>query len=413
MIRRPCSLYSPGPASAVLTARRSAVLLLVGVFIAFQNIAFARETAPACYIDRPDSSSAVVSLSSRPPGADVRIDDSISVKTPAQVSLVSGRHILLLTKEGCVPSRDTVLVSNAASLSVDDSLFMLPVVSIRSTPGGARLTVDSLFFGRTPIDSLVIQPGRHVLKLNLPEYRDKSEMFEFSPGSVRTLSFNLMPSFGYVSIEVSPSDSRVAIDGGEVSLGSVEERRIPFGMHTIVVSHPATAKSLEDRFYLFPANSKAFDARLEGFTFVPAIRSALIPGLGQVLDGDMVKGSIEFLGTLISGFLVYDLHRAQLDRQADLVRAQSTYDLAATEQQALAARGALVQAASSVTRAKNSVTAAAVALAAVYVLQIADALVFNSTMHDLSLKSDIQVPLNSLGSHDGADGVKFGVKVQF
>lgn len=111
-----------------------------------------------------DSSQGILDVRSRPDSAEVFINDAFKGMTPLKITLTQNKYVVVLKRRGFVPSIDTMIVVAKNTLRVDDSLFTLPILNIHSTPSGARILVDSIFVGRTPIDSFELSAGSHVVK---------------------------------------------------------------------------------------------------------------------------------------------------------------------------------------------------------------------------------------------------------
>lgn len=355
----------------------------------------------------------ILLLSSRPPGATVEVDGKMEGSTPLTLSLPPGKHVAVLQKSGRVPSVDTLLVKPGSRVSVSDSLFPASVASITSVPEGASVFIDSAFVGRTPLYKLSIPVGWHHVSLQMPEYRERNASFFVEPGFSQNMSTHLIPRFGFISVAVSPPDSRVSIDGGYPHTGRISDREISVGWHSMTVSHAGFPTAGPRHFYVGPGYSEKFNAGLNYFSPKAALYSAVVPGLGQFLDGSRVKGSIEFAamtGALSFMFNSLD-HRAT--RNSDFILADAAYENASTESQAIMARADLEVAASNLTRARDLADAGIIAAGAVYVLTIADALIFNSANHDISITSDTQLSEKQINVFRTDTNIEVGVNFRF
>jgi formylglycine-generating enzyme required for sulfatase activity len=86
-------------------------------------------------------------------------------------------------------------------------------VELKSKPGGATVTVDSLYRGRTPLQMEISAKINHTLKLSLAGYGDISKKITLGPGESKSLTFNLQPQYGIIFLTVEPPQAELYIDG--------------------------------------------------------------------------------------------------------------------------------------------------------------------------------------------------------
>ncbi len=107
-------------------------------------------------------------VQSSPPGVEVYIDGLARGRTPAQVSLVAGAHILELRGRG-IPRVIPLTIEAGAKLSQYLELTEAPAsgsLEIRSDPPGARVLVDGVAYGVTPLALADVAPGEHAIVLD-------------------------------------------------------------------------------------------------------------------------------------------------------------------------------------------------------------------------------------------------------
>jgi len=108
-------------------------------------------------------------VESNPPGAEAIVDAEPRGLTPLTLALSPGAHVLVVTRGA---ERRTIPVTIAAGSTVSHSLD-LPVMTaptvgelqVRSDPAGARVTVDGVARGATPLTIDDLAPGVHTVVL--------------------------------------------------------------------------------------------------------------------------------------------------------------------------------------------------------------------------------------------------------
>jgi hypothetical protein len=122
-------------------------------------------------------------VGSKPIGAAVSIDGSIAGGTPFEKALPPGPHVVKLSKKGYDTIQRTVQVSEGETTSLDLKLRQkgLSTLSVRSMPAGARISVDGLAVGKTPVDKH-LDPGPHAITISLAGYETAERKLTLEPG---------------------------------------------------------------------------------------------------------------------------------------------------------------------------------------------------------------------------------------
>ena len=105
------------------------------------------------------------------------------------------------------------------------------LVVIRVNPGSAFIVIDGSFTGAAPWSGK-LTPGTHMLSASAEDYFPTQFLFTVQENMKYTIDIRLEPYTGFLSIEVSPSDASVYIDGTRVH-NPLQE--LPIGYHTVVV----------------------------------------------------------------------------------------------------------------------------------------------------------------------------------
>ncbi len=154
-------------------------------------------------------------LASRPAGARVLEGERKLGRTPLMVELMAGRHRLLVRKDGYSDGLLEIDVA-AGERYVPQPLVLEPAparVRVSSTPGGAALTVDSVFQGKTPLTVEVASRQEHRFYLRLAGHRPVTITKQFAPATETALQVRLEPGYGTIFLSSVPPDAELLVDG--------------------------------------------------------------------------------------------------------------------------------------------------------------------------------------------------------
>jgi formylglycine-generating enzyme required for sulfatase activity len=157
---------------------------------------------------------AAVSFTSEPAGAAVRVEGKTLGETPVTVDLLEGAHGYELELPGYKTYRSELAVvagepqSAAARLVLADGTLLL-----RSVPPGARVTVDGVYRGETPLDIPLAPGDPHDIEVSRAGYESQSHQARFQSGNEQQLIVELVPIFGEVEIVSDPPDAMLYVDG--------------------------------------------------------------------------------------------------------------------------------------------------------------------------------------------------------
>ncbi len=110
-------------------------------------------------------------------------------------------------------------------------------VEIRSTPPGAKITLDDgKVEGCTSPCSLDLAPGRHVLVAQLDNYETTNKIFNLPADS--KLNVSLRRQTGTVAVSSSPAGALIVVDGIEYPEKTPTMLTLPVGKHKVTVTIP-------------------------------------------------------------------------------------------------------------------------------------------------------------------------------
>jgi formylglycine-generating enzyme required for sulfatase activity len=185
--------YKPGEASIEVEGRGVAQTFTIGL--------------------RPDW--ADVRIDSVPAGAEVLVDGVPVASTPAEIELISGRHMLELRATGHRPwRRELEIVAEQPVTLTGVELERLPGrLIVSTTPPGAFITVGDIFAGRAPAE-MEVPPGEPLdLLVVLDGYESASRTVAVGSDESREIGVDLVAQEGLVELVLDPPDAEVLVNG--------------------------------------------------------------------------------------------------------------------------------------------------------------------------------------------------------
>ncbi|MGB6371106.1 MAG: PEGA domain-containing protein [Atribacterota bacterium] len=111
-----------------------------------------------------------------------------------------------------------------------------------SHPQGAKVYLDNVYKGVTPLNLDRVTAGQHQVKLVMTGYQDWSSYVSVSPSRTTTVSADLipLPVYGSISIYCNQGDARIYLDGSyqkrTSANKSVEIKNVKPGYHELMIT---------------------------------------------------------------------------------------------------------------------------------------------------------------------------------
>jgi len=179
---------------------------------------------------------APVSITSDPSGATVMVNGIQLGTTPLVAEIGAGSHRLEVRLAGYQTAERRLRVE--ADVPQDFPVIQLARavgrLTVSSVPSAATVTIDGRFAGQTPAD-LTLQPDiEHDIKIAKAAHEPQSTRISLSAGASEELDVTLVPLYGEVEIQSTPTGGRIMIDGE--SHGVTPQRiRLPAVSHSIEI----------------------------------------------------------------------------------------------------------------------------------------------------------------------------------
>lgn len=159
-----------------------------------------QEAARVC-VDRVTAQLArpIITISSSPPGATVRLDGRIVGQTPWRGSTDPGRRQIDLDLAGHTPVSQTVNAKHGETLPIDVVLTPMLVgglLSVSSVPPQATVTLDNEVIGVTPIQGFQVDAKRYLMEVSLIGYQSQKLSIAVPDGKQVDHTFTLIPEGG-------------------------------------------------------------------------------------------------------------------------------------------------------------------------------------------------------------------------
>ena len=179
---------------------------------------------------------AEVLVESDPPGATIFNGEEEVGTTPATIELIEGSHELVVAKDGYAAWDGTVVAeSNVAQ--------QLPLITLQpadarlivnTIPRGANVTVNGRYRGQSPITLSLAPEVDYDIGLSKAGYGVTRRSMRLESNASESITVDLSARLGTVTVEVSPADATVYVDGRPRGKGKTT-LRLSSAPHTIEV----------------------------------------------------------------------------------------------------------------------------------------------------------------------------------
>jgi formylglycine-generating enzyme required for sulfatase activity len=157
---------------------------------------------------------APVSFSSRPAGAEIRVDGRPLGVTPAELELTAGERQVEVVLAGYnVFTRQVRVVADEPQTIPEIALDLADGrLAIDTTPADASVSRSGEFLGRTPRDLRLAPNVAHALTVAKPGYLTETLEVRLAPGESRRLALELEPQLGEIEVVSMPPGAQIVID---------------------------------------------------------------------------------------------------------------------------------------------------------------------------------------------------------
>lgn len=157
-----------------------------------------------------------VFVEANPITATIEISGGLNIRLGQRYLIRSGSYDLTLVNEGYHDLETQLIVTDQQSQTHPFEMRKLPgVISFQSKDlVGARIKVDGIDLGETPLIDVLVEAGEHQLTVSKDRYLDYGAMIEVEGRSVeQAFEFDLERAWATVSLTTLPSGADVLVDG--------------------------------------------------------------------------------------------------------------------------------------------------------------------------------------------------------
>ncbi len=239
------------------------------------------------------SDSAMLNINSEPAGATVTVNGLSKGTTPCKLDrLPAGDNEVVVSMPDYDVYRSKIKLQANQEQTIDVKLKSQPsVLSVISTPAGAKLFVDDTLKGVTPLTVESLEAGSHVLRAEKDGYEPMSRSVEINRAQKKVEEFQLVRNAGTLAVMTKPAGTSLFVDGTEMGVVSSKDNdavgkldvELPVGDHTVALRLKGYA-SVEKRVSILKGQTVSLKEVLKR-VFIADTR--VIMTSGEILTGIM------------------------------------------------------------------------------------------------------------------------------
>ncbi|MBM4165493.1 MAG: PEGA domain-containing protein [Ignavibacteria bacterium] len=180
----------------------------------------------------------IVQITSEPSGAEILVNGQKVGATPYQGELVAGNHQLELRKALYHSDVSTFTIEEGKTKSL--SLKLKPrfgILNVTEQPSGTSVYLNDKFIGEAPITNYTIESQTYSLLLTQKFYHDSTFSLEVRDGETYTITTQMRPAFGTLSVTSSPeNNAEVFLDGKKAGVTPFTNNKLTSGKYLLKVS---------------------------------------------------------------------------------------------------------------------------------------------------------------------------------
>lgn len=178
-----------------------------------------------------------INVMTTPDGADVYLDAELKGKTPMLIQGIKpGIHQITITKNGYSVLNKGIQVTEGRMTEVNEILLARSgEADIKSNPPGAKVFIDEIFKGNTPITVTGLIVGSHNVKLVHDDYQENEGEINIEYQQTAFFNPTLISRPGRILITSTPEGATVYIDGVEMGK-TLYAGEVGPGQHNVRIS---------------------------------------------------------------------------------------------------------------------------------------------------------------------------------
>ena len=246
-----------------------------------------------------------IMVKSEPPSAVIFLDDDNIGVTPAIITqILPGKYKIKIKMD------EYNLWSQGVDVKANKETSITAVlqgqncsVVIESKPTKAEIYIDGNNSGVTPVTIDSVKTGEHLVEVKLDGYETWSKQINVDTKRKTSLTAELTPKYGSISLSSEPTKAKIFLDGIEVGTTPASLRSVPHGDHLVEVKMDGYSV-LEKNVNIEPGKEIVLTAKLQVNTGSVNIKSQ--PDNAKIyLDGKSVGTTPESIASMNPG--IYEI----------------------------------------------------------------------------------------------------------
>lgn len=161
------------------------------------------------------SNTAKLTATSRPEGAEVRINGVLMGTTPTVVEgVLTGEADVKVSIRGYKPFMKRMTFEATQEYEISPELESLPAgLTVITTPEGAKVMVDKMIVGESPVTLTNLKGGDHEILVSLEGFATQTTNIVLQPDMNDSAEFTLVKDSGYLVLDTEPANVQIYVDG--------------------------------------------------------------------------------------------------------------------------------------------------------------------------------------------------------
>jgi hypothetical protein len=174
----------------------------------------------------PDREGTGLYIVSTPSPAKVYLDGDLRGETPLVLSTPgTGTHSVRISLSGYDDWKSTVEIQEGGTRTISAILIQKDTaftrgINVSSNPVGAKVLLDGLVKGTTPVTLKDMAAGIHILEVEYPGYNSWKSTIDVPEAEMKEIPINLTPKAasmpGWITVSSVPENASVTLDGNYV-----------------------------------------------------------------------------------------------------------------------------------------------------------------------------------------------------
>ena len=182
----------------------------------------------------------VIVINSDPIEAEIYLNDQKYSATPFADQLIAGNYNLSIRK-------NLYYTHNTSFIIEEGETKELPIIKLKpkfgyyaisTTPNKAKIYLDGVLFGTSPLERTKIESGDHIFKAEYDLYHTEEKEITFIDGDDKNINFDLKQNFGELKINSEPSGAIIYLNNKKVGITPFLKTKFQSGKYKVRLTKP-------------------------------------------------------------------------------------------------------------------------------------------------------------------------------